>query len=144
MSQSIFAINADKWATHSNISTSEKKYLKSWAQTVPARLLNTIDAIINLVMIPFSSIKVLFYYLQAFYTWDFQAKDLKDSIENLYNHTNNFVSSTIGIISTSKAQNIRYKNNIKNIIEGGLFVGAILVTVVALARFSIFVLGFRK
>jgi len=125
----IFLINAHKWCDRSMENALREKFFQSWVNTIPARLNFLADAITNLCSTIFSTIKVIFYSWQSFYTWGLKTQNLKKEINNLYENFNNLLSSSIGIISTSYGKNFRSKNNLNSLFYLSLSIGLVFATI---------------
>jgi hypothetical protein len=114
----------------------EKKYLKSWIDTIPARIYYLADVIANIAIIPFSILKTGFYSIEALYTWGNEIENLNDAIKSLYKHTNDLVTSTIGIFFTSKAKELYKKNNLFFLLRIASVIASICLAILAISKVS--------
>lgn len=127
-----FVIKAHKWTQKSLDSLNEKKYFQAWLNALPAKLFYLADTITNVCMIPFSLIKTLFGSLESLYTWGHETKFLSNALENLYDYTNNAISSLIGVFSINLGKSLKNVNNLKKILSISF-----ITSLISLSIFSI-------
>ncbi|MBN2479285.1 MAG: hypothetical protein JXA94_03570 [Parachlamydiales bacterium] len=102
-----FYVNA-KNLTESSVKDCENKnYFESWNKTILARVNFLADSIINTLIIPFTTLKILFHSLTAIYTWGYEITNLTNAIKELKNNINHSFGSFVGLFSTKLALDIR-------------------------------------
>ncbi|MBF8263839.1 MAG: hypothetical protein HW387_1504 [Parachlamydiales bacterium] len=75
-----------------------ENYFKSWALTVPARILYAIDAVIRVVSTALAMLSLVLSCIESFATWNLAP--CKQSWQRLDLAVNQFINSTIGIVCT--------------------------------------------
>ncbi|MFA6118501.1 MAG: hypothetical protein WCT85_04290 [Parachlamydiales bacterium] len=123
----IFLTKAHEYTSRSIEEINNKKYFQSWVDTLPARAYYLADVIANICCTPFTLLKTAYYSIEAGYTWGYEAKNFNQALENLYNNVNNTISSSIGIVFTSKGKELNKKNNIKSLAYLILLIGSIAI-----------------
>ncbi len=129
-----FIINAHKWTQKSVDSINEKKYFQAWLDALCAKPYYLADLITNVCMIPFSLIKILFGSVESLYTWGHETKILSKAIENLYDYTNNSISSLIGVFSINLGKSLKNENNVKKVLSLSFIISMISLTIFSISK----------
>ena len=127
--QSILSIKAHEWSQKSFDSVKEKKYFKSWIQSIPARIYYLADVIVNVCLHIFLLLKIPFEFLKSIYTWGDETTSFKKTFENLSDNVLNIINSFFGIFFISYNSKEKLPKNIRIILHG---CGAALVFFVGL------------
>lgn len=107
----LFYHNARNWINQSQVDLNNKKYLSSWAKTIPARLNYLADAVANYVLAIFNFLKVCFEGIRLIYTWGKESRNFEMVLKDMNKNVNHVISDLAGIFFINSGKYLRDKEN---------------------------------